>query len=250
MNLVYTFSLTDYVVSLRDVCWGYAAHNGPAQWEAMGEIPCCLTQQSPVNIDTSALEATALPALQFLYSTNVPLDVLHNGYIIKARVPYGSSYLVVQGKVFMLDHFHFHYKSEHKVDGQLRDVEMHLVHIAADGEITVVGVMFNQGTRAHGELAKVIDVMPLMKDDHAAVTRVNLLKLLPARLESYRYTGSLTMPPATQGVNWIVMTQHPSLSCRQVEAFRGVFSGADFLKGNRRPVQPLNGRLIYSDINQ
>jgi carbonic anhydrase len=229
--------------------WGYNKHNGPAKWVEIGVVPPGLTRQSPVNILSNDAIAKELPPVNFHYGSSVTLEVKNIGTTIKAYVPKGAGELTIDGKVFKLAQFHFHYKSEHEINCKLFEVEMHLVHESDEGKAAVVGILYAAGEK-NTELAKIIDVMPAPGGKPVTVKNFDLARLVPADLHSYRYGGSLTTPACDEGVNWIVMASIQTLSEEQIAEFRKLFSGLEFPDGNRRPVQPLNGRQIYTEVKK
>ncbi|HEX8294474.1 MAG TPA: carbonic anhydrase family protein, partial [Pyrinomonadaceae bacterium] len=116
------------------------------------------------------------------------------------------------------------------------------------GPISVVGVFVKAG-KENSELAKIFSRLPAQPDERRAVARLNLTKLLPHGLESYRYDGSLTTPDPSgvfqEGVRWVVLAEPIEMSQQQIDAFRRLFP-----EGNSREVQPLNGRTILTDVEQ
>ena len=146
------------------------------------------------------------------------------------------------GVAYRLDQYHFHSPSEHTVDGKHFPMEMHLVHKSADGKLAVVGVFIAEG--AHNRAFDPVWAnLPAQKgvETHYPAVKVDVDALLPAARTSYRYDGSLTTPPCSEGVSWIVMTTPIELSSEQVAAFTRL------IKDNNRPVQKLNGRTILTD---
>jgi hypothetical protein len=132
--------------------------------------------------------------------------------------------------------------SENTVDGKHFAMEMHLVHKSDAGKLAVLGVFIEEGAE-NAAYAPVWSNLPKQKgmEFHLEHVKVNVDDLLPAERSSYRFDGSLTTPPCTEGVKWLVLTQPAQLSAAQVAAFRAV------IHDNNRPTQPLNGRKIVSD---
>jgi carbonic anhydrase len=216
-------------------------------------------EQTPIDIRNEDLTFVPnLPALGFSYETGSPLSVVNNGSpdefaTVRAELlPGNTSKLTVAGANGDVDYkllqFHFHAPSEHELNGQKFPLEMHLVHRADDGAgpISVVGVFVRAG-KENSELAKIFSRLPAQPDERRAVARLNLTKLLPHGLESYRYDGSLTTPDPSgvfqEGVRWVVLAEPIEMSQQQIDAFRRLFP-----EGNSREVQPLNGRTILTDV--
>ncbi|MEK7728410.1 MAG: carbonic anhydrase family protein [candidate division KSB1 bacterium] len=231
--------------------WGYSEHNGPEEWcdlDPAYSLCCEGVSQTPVNITSEALEFAYLPELDFDYEST-ELEVEHNGHTIEAVVPAGEGTLTIGGTVYELLQFHFHTQSEHNVNGNSLPIEMHLVHRSAEGALAVVGVFIVQGSK-HKELDKIFRSLPQHEGEQFAVENFSLSRILPRNDETFRYSGSLTTPGCKEGVNWNVMAQPITMSRKQINAFQAIFSGEEFPHGNRRPVQPLNGRTLLTDIGQ
>lgn len=150
----------------------------------------------------------------------------------------GSS-IGVEGNRFGLLQFHFHAPSENRINGKSYPMEAHLVHADEDGNLAVVAVMFVQG-RENEMLARAWSHMPKHSgDEHALPSPVAAEGLLPSNRDYYRYNGSLTTPPCTEGVRWLVMKEPVSASDQQIRAFSRVMHHP-----NNRPIQPTHARPI------
>nr|GMD88426.1 alpha carbonic anhydrase 1, chloroplastic [Ipomoea batatas] len=158
--------------------------------------------------------------------------------------------LVFGGKNYALKQMHWHTSSEHRVDGTQYAGEVHLVHNAADSSVAVVSVLLQSG-QSDPIIAKVqqqLDELPNKKSNESppeiALGNVNIQELsgLTNTDKYYTYTGSLTTPPCTEGVTWIVIGKIGSISNGQIAALkRPMDSGS---KTNARPVQAINGRNV------
>jgi len=215
-------------------------------------------EQTPIDIrDEEVTYDENLPALGFSYETKVNLTVVNTGSpgefnTIRAVVPDEStSELVVadgQSVHYKLKQFHWHTPSEHELNGQKFPLEMHLVHQATDGtgKLTVVGVFIKAG-KENKELKKLFRALPQQPQEEVTAAKFNLTRLLPESLESYRYDGSLTTPDPNgvflEGVNWVVLAEPIEMSQEQIDAFKQLFP-----EGNSREVQPLNGRVVRTDV--
>ena len=203
-------------------------------------------EQSPIDIRAEDLVVVdSLSALHFTYATRVTLDVVNTGSpdeeaTVRANVSAGTGRLWVAGVTYNLLQFHWHTPSEHLIEGEEFPLEMHLVHHAADGTLLVVGIFVVQGER-HAELDKIFAHLP-EEGESTTVRKFNLRRLLPEDHESFRYGGSLTTPPFTEGARWVVLVEPIEMSRRQIQAFMNLFP-----EGNRREVQPLNGREVLTD---
>lgn len=218
-------------------------------------------EQTPIDVrDEDATFVENMPALGFSYGTKVTLRVVNTGSpgefaTVRAVVPEAdqSSLTVAdvnsdEPKTYKLLQFHWHTPSEHRLNGEEFPMEMHFVHqLGADGPYTVVGVFIRQG-KENKELKKLFNDLPAVKDEGRVAAKVNLTRLLPGGLESYRYNGSLTTPdPGTgvfkEGIRWVVLAEPVEMSAEQINAFKALFPD-----GNSRELQPLNGRTVYTDV--
>lgn len=219
--------------------WGYEGHEGPTHWGDLSHnYATCKTgkSQSPININTTT--ATKLANIKFSYQTT-PIDVVNNGHTIQVNYAKGSM-LSVGGKDYKLLQFHFHSPSEHEVNGKPYDMVAHLVHQAADGQLGVIGVLMKAG-KENSVIASIWKHMPKESGNHNKVdATLNAAELLPSNHSYYNYSGSLTTPPCSEGVNWMVMQTPIEVSAEQVAAFTGIFAKSV------RPVQPRNDRLIHA----
>ena len=219
--------------------WGYQGDTAPAHWSGLDDqFSLCGTgvNQSPINLTemTSARLADIHPA----YARG-GTEVLNNGHTIQVNYSNGSS-LDIDGKTFALKQFHFHSPSENTINGEHFPMEAHLVHAADDGSLAVVAIMFREG-EFNSELEKAWSQMPQQAGEKQLLKKpVNVQALMPEDLDYYRFNGSLTTPPCSEGVRWLVLKQPVTASAQQLETFRSVMGHP-----NNRPVQPLNARQVY-----
>jgi carbonic anhydrase len=224
--------------------WSYEGEGGPEHWGDLDpEFVLCGTgeSQSPVDIVRADAIPQELPNIAFNYQPT-EVKIINNGHAIQVNYDPGS-YIEVDGVRYDLLQFHFHAPSEHTFDGKLLAMEMHLVHKSADGKLAVVGVMIEEGAE-NAAYQPVWDNLPAEEGpEQATGLQVNAADLLPAEKMTYRYSGSLTTPPCSEGVSWFVMTNPVALSAKQITAFESIY------KGNNRPVLPLHGREIVVDTS-
>jgi len=217
--------------------WDYAGAGGPESWGQMKpEFAKCSngTRQSPIDIrDGIKVE---LDAVQFDYKPS-GFRVIDNGHTVQVNVSAGSS-IEVMGRRYELMQFHFHRPSEERIDGRQFDMVVHLVHKDIDGRLAVVAVLLERGS-AQPLVQSVWNNLPLEKGEEvAARSTLNLSDLLPAERNYFTYMGSLTTPPCSEGVLWMVMKQPVQISGDQI----GIF--ARLYPMNARPIQSAAGRLI------
>ena len=228
------------IAAFAEVHWDYEGTDGPKHWGSLDPaFAACAsgTEQSPVDL-TGAQESD-LSSLAFDYTPS-PITISNNGHTIQVEYAPGSG-IVLDGARYELLQFHFHHVSEHAVDGVRFPLELHLVHRNNSGALAVVGVLFEAGG-ANEALKPLWSHLPAKAGPATIVAgEVDATALLPKRRTTWRYMGSLTTPPCTDGVSWIVMTEPVALSAEQIEAFGAIFPN------NSRPVQPLNGRVLRRD---
>lgn len=220
--------------------WGYEGAHGPEHWGSLDPaFAVCSNGREQSPIDLTGAEPRPLSEIGFDYAPS-PICIVNNGHSIQVDYQAGSG-IVLDGTRYELVQFHFHHRSEHTVDGADFPLEMHLVHAGADGALAVVGIFLEEGG-TNEALAPVFGQMPGEAGPAAVVPgTVDAAALLPERRTTWRYPGSLTTPPCSEGVSWLVMTEPVTASRGQVEAFRAIFPV------NNRPVQPLNGRRLVTD---
>ncbi len=223
------------------VHWGYAGDEGPDHWGNLSaDYATCGKgkKQSPVNITGAAVKD--LEDITFNYKKS-GLNILNNGHTVQANYGKGSS-IKVGSKTYDLLQFHFHGPSEHMIDGMNAPIEMHLVHKSADGALAVVGVMIISGPH-NPAFDNVWAFLPHDVGSHDAGVLISAESLLPSSRGYTTYSGSLTTPPCTEGVTWLVLNDPVTMSAKQINAFGEIF------KGNNRPVQPLNRRSLTAGSN-
>lgn len=224
--------------------WTYHGNQGPAHWGELGNTLCAGgANQSTVNIDRQHLSASRVDAgslrLHYLLS---PMLALNNGHSVQVT-PLSHMGLTYQGTPYRLQQFHFHTPSEHQFEGREYPMEMHLVHQADDGRLLVIGLMIETGEE-NTALARLFEALPKLegKDMRLDVLKApNLKTLLPTHGHHLFYNGSLTTPPCSEGVQWVLYEQPIQLSARQIKRFRRLFPD------NHRPARELAGRDVGED---
>lgn len=220
-----------------DVHWGYEGAGAPENWAQLSpEYALCGSgkRQSPIDIRDGI--RVDLEPIQFDYRP-AHFRVVDNGHTVQVTLPGGSISLL--GKSYQLIQFHFHRPSEEVVNGKAYDMVAHLVHRADDGKLAVVAVPLERGTE-NPFIQTVWNNLPLEKNMEVAPPSLTLdpSQLLPENRDYYTYMGSLTTPPCTEDVLWLVLKQPRQISPEQLAIFARLY------KNNARPVQPGSGRLI------
>ncbi|MBI5925982.1 MAG: carbonic anhydrase family protein [Aquabacterium sp.] len=221
----------------HDVHWAYSGDTGPESWGRLKpEFQQCMLgkRQSPIDIREGI--PVQLDPIQFDYRPS-NFRVIDNGHTVQVNVEPGNG-ITVMGRRYELLQFHFHRPSEERINGRQYEMVAHLVHKDMDGKLAVVAVLMDQG-KAHPLVQQVWNNLPLEKNsEQGAMTQIDLTHLLPEQRQYYTYMGSLTTPPCSEGVLWMVMKQPAGMSREQI----GVFS--KLYPMNARPVQSAAGRLI------
>jgi len=217
--------------------WSYEGKAGPQAWGRLdAQFSACAKgkRQSPIDIrDGVALD---LEPLRFDYKPSA-FTVIDNGHTVQVNVAAGN-WIELRGKRWQLLQFHFHRPSEERIDGKRFDMVVHLVHADDAGHLAVVAVLLQRGA-AQPLLRAVWNDLPLEKGEEVpARAAIDLNRLLPEDRRYYTYMGSLTMPPCSEGVLWMVMRAPLAVAASDV----GIF--ARLYPMNARPVQPSFGRLI------
>ena len=181
-----------------------------------------------------------MPEIEFRYEES-PLSILNNGHTIEVEYEEGST-IAVDGRRYGLAQFHFHAPSEHQVDGTRFAAEIHLVHRDANDRIAVVGLLVEEGAENQA-LASAWAHLPAKESTAEPIEAkvVDADRLLPRGRSYYRYPGSLTTPPCTEQVTWLIMTERIQMSGEQLGAL------TDIVRMNNRPPQPLGERRILVD---
>lgn len=221
----------------RAIPWGYTGEGAPEHWgELSADNRLCATgtRQSPIDIrDTIRVDQEKIG---FDYRPS-SFSVLDDGHTVQVNVAPGNG-LTVMGRRFELVEFHFHRPSEERINGRQFDMVVHLTHRDAQGRLAVVAVMLERG-REQPVVQAVWNNLPLEKGEPlAAGDPIDVSQLLPEDRGYYAYMGSLTVPPCSEGVLWLVMRQPVQISAAQIAVF------AHLYPMNARPVQADSGRLI------
>jgi carbonic anhydrase len=217
--------------------WSYHGEGGPEHWGHMkSEYALCSNgkRQSPIDIRDQI--AVQLDPVQFDYKPTA-FRVIDNGHTVQVNVAPGNS-IEVMGKRYELQQFHFHRPSEERINGRQFDMVAHLVHKDLEGKLAVVAVLLDRGS-AQPVVQQVWNNLPLEKHEElAAKSTIDLNGLLPSERGYFTYMGSITTPPCSEGVLWMVMKNPVSIAPNQIDIFSRLYPM------NARPVQAAAGRMI------
>ena len=220
------------------VHWGYAGPGAPENWgKLQGNYATCGIgkRQSPIDIRGGI--RVDLEPIRFDYKPT-QFRITDNGHTVQVDVAEGNT-ITVMGRTYTLAQFHFHRPSEERINGKAYDMVAHLVHKDFEGNLAVIAVLMDRGME-HPLIQTLWNHMPLEvgMDVSPPGVAIDLAKLLPERREYYTYMGSLTTPPCTENVLWMVFKEPIAVSPEQI----GIF--ARLYPHNARPVQPAHDRLI------
>ena len=219
------------------VHWGYQGEAGPAAWGGLkSEFTLCKTGERQSPIDIRGGLAVNLDPVRFDYQAS-KFSVLDNGHTVQVKLAPGNS-ITIGERRFELQQFHFHRPSEERIDGRQFEMSLHLVHKDEQGRLAVVALLFDQGP-PNPVVQNVWNNLPLERGEAMPAREpLELAALLPNDRRYYTYMGSLTTPPCSEGVQWIVMRAPQAMTAEQI----GIFSRIYPL--NARPLQAASGRRI------
>jgi len=215
--------------------WSYDGDTGPASWaEVDSSFKICGvgTDQSPIDLPASVPAASTSIQLSAEHAEG---DVFDTGHAVEFEADGEGETLTFAGNEYSLQQMHAHVPSEHTVNGEPAAAELHLVNADADGKLLVLGILVTEG-EASDALTPFIEAATHLSDDDDVT--LDVAAVLPASLENYEYSGSLTTPPCTEDVQWVVMSTPISMSAEQIGTLEGAHSH------NARPTQQLGDRTV------
>jgi len=218
--------------------WSYEGQSSPEHWADLGQaFQTCKTGQYQSPVDITQVIDGKLPPLGMNFHTDTR-TIVNNGHTVQVTVKDSDDFLL-DNDSFVLKQFHFHAPSENHLFGKAYPMEAHFVHANQQGELAVLAVMFEPGPE-NSALKPLIASLPAEENNVEAMKQsMDLAALFPATKHYYRFSGSLTTPPCTEGVRWLVLKQPVTLSAAQLAVFEHALKHA-----NNRPLQPLHGRII------
>lgn len=220
--------------------WSYKGASGPAHWGDLSpEYIMCKQgkNQSPVNINR-AIDGR-LPSIKFDYKMLVAENIINNGHTIQVNIRKGGL-IKLDGKDFFLKQFQFHSPSENMIDSMNFPLEAHFVHASEDNELAVVALLYQPGA-PNPALDVLLKNLPMNAGDENRLGSkdIELFERSKKISDYFRFNGSLTTPPCTEGVRWIVSRTKSTISRRQLDKFQQALKHP-----NNRPIQPLNARTV------
>ena len=225
--------------------WTYEGDKGPEHWGDLNpDFAACTNgkEQSPINIETSrVIEDKKITDLVINYKPT-EFSLTNNGHTIQGNALTNDNTFIVDQKEYRLAQFHFHTPSEHQINGKNFDMELHFVNQNTNNQFAVLGLMIKEGA-SNPYLEKAWNIIPPEEITEAVklTEPIDLMSLLPKDKDSFRYNGSLTTPPCSEAVKWIVLEEPIEMSKEQIDKFRNIFPD------NHRPIQTLNEREIKEE---
>ncbi|XP_072977032.1 alpha carbonic anhydrase 7-like [Typha angustifolia] len=241
------FATSQEVENEEDFSYLSGTETGPENWGNIRvEWAACGNGQMQSPIDLSFRNVQILPQLGELNASYMPSNAIlkNRGHDIMLEWQGDAGGIQINGTEYSLKQVHWHSPSEHTINGRKYALEAHLVHLSADNNIAVVGILYRIG-RPDSFLAELEEYIQTISDEHEAEVVVGEVDPKDIEWENknyYRYVGSLTVPPCTEGVVWSVIDKVETVSKRQVDLLREAVD--DDAEMNARPIQPTNGRPI------
>ncbi|MFY0653799.1 MAG: carbonic anhydrase family protein [Cyclobacteriaceae bacterium] len=220
--------------------WSYSGEYGPDHWMELDPSysTCGGSEQSPIDIHKVECKEVN-KKLEFHYHPFF-VDLINNGHTLIEKIVEPKA-LKFDEKNYSLLQFHFHTPSEHHVDGKEYPMEIHFVHQSLDNTYAVLAVLVKEGKHKNAFLAHFMKTLPThVNEELKSFEKADPLETFPKHFEKfYYYRGSLTTPPCTEGINWIVLEEPVEATTEQIEAIHKI------IKDDNRPIQDSNHRTVY-----
>ncbi len=220
------------------VDWGYDGVIGPAAWSNIkSDYSSCITGtvQSPINLQYRT--PVNFSDIQFAYNSS-DWRIERNGKVLQVNFTAGN-HVTIHGKQYQLVQMSFHAPSEHTLSNNQKNMEIQLIHVADDNSMASVSVLVNSGA-ANPTIQQIWNNIPLNPGEQKLVSGnpLNAIGIIPGVKTYYKYEGSLSIPPCTEGVTRVVLNTPVELSPEQIGMFKSMFNNSN------RPLQNINGRRI------
>jgi carbonic anhydrase len=217
--------------------WSYEGESGPESWGALqADFKVCQLGLEQTPIDLASGIKGDVGAVEYDYKP-LPLRILNNGHTIQVNADPGCA-SIIGGIRYELLQFHLHHPSEHLLAGKNFDLECHFVHKAGSGGLAVSGVFIRPGS-ANAALTALFDSLPAKEGPEVRLgATVDVGAVIPKNGGYFRYMGSLTTPPCSEGLTWTVHKEPIEASVEQIQKFAALFPK------NARPVQKRNRRFL------
>lgn len=259
---IHAFAIDDTATKVN---WSYQGNTGPANWANLSpDFAACAngSNQSPIDVPDNITRATNTLSINYHAApmlitedntTNLMIGktqtIINDGHTIQLNFPSNTKETMsLNGTTYQLVQFHIHTPSEHTLDNKTYPLEIHFVNQGPNGQLAVIAVFVQTSKTQNPALEKIIDNLPKQKNIVYPIqnTNFNPGSLLPQTHDFYNFVGSLTTPPCTEGVQWIIMPTTIKATKQQITAIEQAIGG-----NNARPTQPLNNRSVtYSIVGQ
>ena len=216
--------------------WTYDGATGPDHWAQLGGAAALCgsgQRQSPVDITGQPQQRFSRIKLNY---NSVTATIQNTGKTVRIAPQDGGS-IDLDGTPYTLKYIDFHSPSEHAIAGHHATMESQFVHEDAKGDKLIVAVLYDVGV-ADPMLGSLWTYLPPDPGQPLPLSDllINAQDLQPATNDFYVYSGSLTTPPCTEGVTWMIYSSPLSVSAEQADAFERLIGP------NARPVQPQDNR--------
>ena len=210
----------DSCLNKHRLAWDYSQKQGPLTWGEEFE-QCTGSHQSPIDINTEKQSKTKDFSINYQASK---INLIDNEHTIEIDYDEGSTITAFNDN-YSLKQFHFHSPSEHRINGARYDLEIHLVHKDAEGQLLVLGIFAKEGKENH-LIHRLWHHLPKEKGKHHIYPKekINISDLLPKNQEAYYYEGSLTTPPCSERVKWIILKEVIEVSREQLDIFHNYYN--------------------------
>ena len=233
--LFFTLAAVLFACSNSNSHWGYEGIESPGHWAELSKdyAPCQRGHhQSPIDLHRSEAQAIQQSLIVAYLPTHA--HIINNGHSVEFDME-EENFIAVDDKRYQLKQLHFHADSEHTVNGRHFPAEMHLVHQSKEGALAVIALLIEVGDS--NSYDHIFDVIP--KPGESINVNLHLEKFIPENRERFIYTGSLTTPPCSENVYWLVFNDHIRVPAQQLRKFRAYYSH------NYRPTQKTYNRQLF-----
>jgi carbonic anhydrase len=221
--------------------WSYIGEKGQDKWgELSKEITICKNgiKQSPVNINSADVKLHKTDQTMSINYKTSAVTIKNTGHTIEVRVSGNDNFIRLNGTVYYLSQFHFHAPSEHQINNRSYPMEIHFVNKSNGGKLAILALFVKIGKHS-GLLDPIFQNLPSERMEQIKLkSNVHFNDLFTKKSSFYYYIGSLTTPPCTEDVKWIIFKQPIEISTGQLAAFSNLY----YL--NNRSPQPLNKRKV------
>lgn len=220
--------------------WTYDGPEGPEKWAELepANAACAAgLEQSPINLTPYHL--ASVEPLTFDWKAQ-PFPVVNNGRSVYAQVAKGSM-MKLGDEEFALKQILFHIPAEHALNGVRPAMEIQFLHTQGQKKLVMLSVFVRAGER-NEVFSQLMGRAPGKMGTQPLPTAVDPMALLPKGRSVFRYRGSLTMPPCTEHVDWVILEEPIEAAQSDIDVFKLIFPM------NARPLQPLNRRFLLKGV--